>query len=82
MSENQKMNRHQRRRWQANFRKAKLEVVRKAKEGTPTGPCDWPGCQTSWEFVVMANVQGVRKPVARRCWPHRLGSANVENLEG
>jgi hypothetical protein len=64
------MNRHQRRRWQANFRRAKLESVPKRKEDN--NPCDIAGCTNVWMFSTMATLHGERKVVARRCIEHRL----------
>ncbi len=73
--EKQTNNRHQRRRYNSVFRRAKIESLPRAMndQTKPTGPCDWPGCQEIWMFVTMATEGGVRKPVARRCQEHRLG---------
>lgn len=82
-------NRHQRRRWSAKFRQSKIESIPRPvevthqKDGTKTSrltgaqgvPCDWPGCQTEWQFSTHATVGKVRKVVARRCGEHRLTSA-------
>ena len=71
----EKMNRHQRRRWQAAFRKARLESVpRPASDATQFPmPCDREGCSEPWMFSMMATVDGKRKQVGRRCLAHRLG---------
>ena len=70
------MNRHQRRRWQAAFRKARLESVpRPASDATKHPmPCDVPGCSEPWMFSMMASLDGKRKTVGRRCLAHRISA--------
>jgi hypothetical protein len=67
-------NRHQRRRFIANFRRAKLESVPRDPEVATmiAGPCDQPGCPEPWAFSTWATIKGQREIVARRCLEHRM----------
>jgi len=74
MTTSPKMNRHQRRRFAVNFRKARIESYPRLVPPKPgESPCDWPGCTAEWQFVTMVGAGKDRKPAARRCAEHRLG---------
>lgn len=66
-------NRHERRRFIVNFRKAKIESVERGTAGPGHHPCcDQIGCLEPWAFSTWATIEGKRQRIAKRCPEHRM----------